>query len=488
MAFSSQSFTAPKITKGNFSSPLSSGASKISAVAPKLNVSRIKFKPQSVSSPIIESQSSIENALVETNTILVEIQKQLALDFAMRITEEKEKNKVLKEEKSRKRLALKESAIESTKKIGNVVKSATGKILAPVKSVFDKILDFLLLLGGGIATNAVFNWLSEDQNKQKLTGWFNFIVEHWKWGLAALGAVAALNIIGPIATVVKVVGGAVGLLAKGIPFLLKGLGILASPLFLKVMLAIGAGVLAYKGGEFLLNKGRDLITGGENFSAAHSELDKQFQDAGLIASGPKAGKIMKRRGRSFTYEDPTDPETIALRDKLLKKRKDLFELKDQMNAEIKEKQSNLEPIPVPRGRKRQGYVNPNMKARREIDMQVRKSYDEKIQSIMLPEPRAMGGPVNSGSPYLVGEIGPELFIPKVNGSILNSAKTESVYRMISSKNAGKINFVTMDLPPIDMRQKKSVPTPPAPSVPVISPINASNPYMLKTPDIYGIYV
>ena len=38
MAFSSQSFKAPKINKGNFSSPVSSGVSKISAStsAPKL--------------------------------------------------------------------------------------------------------------------------------------------------------------------------------------------------------------------------------------------------------------------------------------------------------------------------------------------------------------------------------------------------------------------------------------------------------------------
>ena len=76
MAFSSKIFMAPKIGKGNISSPLSSGASKITKATPKLRVNRINFGNRRVaSSPALESQSSIENTLSETNRILVEIQK-----------------------------------------------------------------------------------------------------------------------------------------------------------------------------------------------------------------------------------------------------------------------------------------------------------------------------------------------------------------------------------------------------------------------------
>jgi hypothetical protein len=32
--------------------------------------------------------------------------------------------------------------------------------------------------------------------------------------------------------------------------------------------------------------------------------------------------------------------------------------------------------------------------------------------------KALGGPVSSGSPYLVGEAGPEMFLPDQNGTIL----------------------------------------------------------------------
>ena len=511
MAFSSQSFAAPSIPKLNrrtISSPLSSSASKISGVAPKLKISRMRFfrpslkktnvtaeaitqKKTNVPVEAITQKSSIVNTLAETNTILVEIQKQLAYDFAMRIAEEKEKNKVLKEDKSRRKLALKEGAIESTRKIGNIVKSATGKMLAPVKGVFDKIMEFLSIIGTGIAANAVFEWLKDDENKQKLQGWFNFIVEHWKWGLAALGAVAALKLVGPISVLVKVISGTIGLLAKAIPFLLKGLGIMATPLFLKVMLAIGAGVLAYKGAQGI----RNLITGGEDFSAAHSELDKQLTDAGLVASGPNAGKIKKKKGTnrgSYTFVDPTDPETIALRDELLKKRKALYALKDEMNAEIKEKQSKLEIIPTPSGsRRRKMGADPNEAARKKVDMEVKETYKPKISDILNPtkiEARKMGGPVTAGNPYIVGEKGPEFFIPNINGSVVNNYKTEKIYQMISSKNAGKINFITMDLPPQVIKKEKSIPTPPAPPVPNISSTNAADLWRVKTPDIYGIYV
>ena len=40
-------------------------------------------------------------------------------------------------------------------------------------------------------------------------------------------------------------------------------------------------------------------------------------------------------------------------------------------------------------------------------------------------PRAMGGPVSSGSPYLVGEEGPELFVPHASGTIVPNNKMGS---------------------------------------------------------------
>ena len=41
-------------------------------------------------------------------------------------------------------------------------------------------------------------------------------------------------------------------------------------------------------------------------------------------------------------------------------------------------------------------------------------------------PRAMGGPVTAGKPYLVGESGPELFMPKIDGTIIDNTKRKSI--------------------------------------------------------------
>ena len=61
--------------------------------------------------------------------------------------------------------------------------------------------------------------------------------------------------------------------------------------------------------------------------------------------------------------------------------------------------------------------------------------------------------------------------------------------MISSKGAGKINFITMELPPKVMKKEQPVSDQQTvPPVPSISPVNGSNPYMNITPEIYGIYV
>jgi hypothetical protein len=49
------------------------------------------------------------------------------------------------------------------------------------------------------------------------------------------------------------------------------------------------------------------------------------------------------------------------------------------------------------------------------------------------EARAMGGPVSSGSPYIVGEKGPELFVPGSSGQIVNNSA-------LSNMSSPSINF------------------------------------------------
>ena len=110
MAISSQSFKAPsipKLNKSNISSPLMGGAIATTDIKPKLTKSEFSFIKPKISAETLKTEASsekisadnlkaeapsqnINETLTETNQILVEIQKQLALDFANRIAEQKE--------------------------------------------------------------------------------------------------------------------------------------------------------------------------------------------------------------------------------------------------------------------------------------------------------------------------------------------------------------------------------------------------------------
>ena len=183
MAFSNQSYTAPsipKLSKKTISSPLIRGASKISATssAPKLKISRSSFKKNSplgddsLINTVVDQTQSID----ETNRILVEIQKQLALDFAYRIAEERDFIKQLKKQESKRKFEKEESRLETTgKKITGAVSGVFNKITQPVKGIFDKILEFFSLILTGILLNKAFSWLQDKGNREKLFKIFDFI-------------------------------------------------------------------------------------------------------------------------------------------------------------------------------------------------------------------------------------------------------------------------------------------------------------------------
>ena len=486
MAFSSQNFTAPKIGKGNISSPLSSGASKISKATPKLRVNRINFGNRRVaSSPALESQSSIENTLSETNKILVDIQKQLALDFSMRIADEKEKNKTIKEEKSKRKFALKEGSLESVKKIGNIVKSGASAVLAPVESAFDKILEFITLIGAGVAVNTVFNWLSDEGNKKTLMGWFDWIKENWQWTAAAVGAIALLPLIGTISGILGPIGAIVGLFAKAVPLLL---GLLLNPIFLKAMLAIGAGVLLYKGGEAIFKGIRNATTGGSEFSAAHDVLDQKLKDAGLDQDGKKREGGFLGMGRKEV--EMTEEEKKLAAD-VLAKRKQLNSMRDNMRADIQKKNLEIDEQAGLSMSSSDSAIQATQSSRSEAEKEIKADYARRITEIvpLNIEARAKGGPVAPGTPYLVGEEGPELRVFEKGGSIISNPKTKNLLRNITPNKTKKTNIVTMDLPPQMLNSEKSPPARPAePPIPKIPSTNVADIWRSKTPEMYGISV
>ena len=386
--------------------------------------------------------SNVNQSLVETNKILVEIQKQITTAFGMRNAEEKEKNKTLKQEKSKEKLRLKEGAIESVRKIGGAIKKTAQFVAAPFKGFFDKILEFITLLGLGIGANAVFKWFEDEENRKKMSKFFNIIVSNWKLIRNILGSLVAIY------AGVKVLG--------AVNTIIKAIKLLASPAGIAAIIALSAVKLtkdsADASNRILEESGIDpeeaKIPGSEaNKKATEVLIEKASQNEGLLIPT----LVQQQLGPDGEPKDPIGKKVTSKFDVPLFG--PIFQMLDPKGYEKFLNNQKLET-------------------------------DEKNI-----EQRKMGGPVSAKTPYLVGEEGPEIFAPNVDGSIINNMRTEKIYQMISSKDAGKINFITMELPPKVMKKEQQDSTQQtAPPVPSISPVNGSNPYMNTTPEIYGIYV
>ena len=166
--------SVPKLSKKNISSSVLRGAA-----TPKLKTTKFSFVKPKLSTETLKTDTSalkVSETLVETNRILVEIQNQLSLDFAMRIAEEKEELKKIKAAESKRKFAGREADVESTtKKIGSALGGAVQRLTSPVKSVFDRIKEFFSLILIGIVYNKAFNWLQDENNKNLLFTIFDWI-------------------------------------------------------------------------------------------------------------------------------------------------------------------------------------------------------------------------------------------------------------------------------------------------------------------------
>ena len=145
--------------------------------------------------------NSLDNNLFETNKILLEIQKQLALDYNSRIDERKKELQNRKRRLSRSRAEGKEKFLESGK-LGEGIVKTFDKITSPVKSIFQKIIEFFKIILTGLILNNAFIWLSKPENREKLKQFFHFLADHWKEILVILGTAKLLGVI------LKVVGAA----------------------------------------------------------------------------------------------------------------------------------------------------------------------------------------------------------------------------------------------------------------------------------------
>ena len=217
MALINSLTTKPKLNVSNIKSPFGGGASipKISAGAGSFikrpsagikptkmfdvgRLSQIKTNV-SVADDLSRQEgnvNAIAGQLAEINAVMQDIGGALALDFANRITEQKQDNKNLKDQVRSTRRALAERSVEGVKKIGKGIGSAITGVASKTGNVLGlgKILEAGKLLAAGIAINALW---------PQIENIFDWSMKNLDKILLVAGGLLALNVIGGVGTLLK---------------------------------------------------------------------------------------------------------------------------------------------------------------------------------------------------------------------------------------------------------------------------------------------
>ena len=229
MAIGKQPFfrapSVPKMGKKTVSSSVFSNVSE--QVEQKFKISPFRFlqpKQQNLAAQTELLQTKVDqtskndqiinSTLVETNRILIEIQKQLSIDFAARSAEKKQALAASRASVQKRRIGAKEKGIEEPNKINQVIGKAFSKVTAPAKSIFDKILQFFSILLTGILVNTAWKWLQDPANREKVGKFFSFIAEHWRWIVRVLVLGKLLGFLYKIHRIVKGIKKLIDLIPK----------------------------------------------------------------------------------------------------------------------------------------------------------------------------------------------------------------------------------------------------------------------------------
>lgn len=172
-----QTSQRPKLTVTNIKSPISKLSSGIGSFRPMRSLSSI-FRRSNPNTTVDQSpNTSLGESLIETNRILVEIQNQLALDFANRITKESQEINKIRASSKKAKQAEAERNVEG-KKLGSVIGKTFDKVVSPIKGIFGRLLGFFGWIGAGFLANKGLDWLSK--NTDKVGKFFNTIIKNWQ--------------------------------------------------------------------------------------------------------------------------------------------------------------------------------------------------------------------------------------------------------------------------------------------------------------------
>jgi hypothetical protein len=242
-------------------------------VGVNLNIKSLggSIKPQQLALPPAVDKMSGKSDIQEIIDSLASIIEQLTL-FNSLSRDEQERDRRSTENRRRR-----EREGELEKGFDGVMKAAE-KVIAPVKSILDRIINFLVMTLIGRSLVLILRWFSDPENKKKVEAIGRFLGDHWP-KLLALFIAFGTGLGGFVRGLIGVVIKGTGALIKGAFWLAKKAGIKGA-----------AGAFKFLGGPKgkLIGKGLELaaVVGGT------LALSKGLEDFGGIGGGetsPPAG-------------------------------------------------------------------------------------------------------------------------------------------------------------------------------------------------------
>lgn len=218
----------PKLNRRNIKSTLISGAIKPGVELKKTKFSFIKPLAKLIPDALvplkedeskkeglvkyIQSNFGIQKVLEQSNKLLSQIKEQLSLDFLSRINQEKKELSDYKKRIAAQKVRDKEKKLETGGR--GLLGKTLSAVVAPAKSIFQKLLDFFSIILTGILVNSAFKWLQKPENQEKLKKFFEFLKEYWQELLIVFGAVKLLGLVRKIWKVANAIKGLIDFFKK----------------------------------------------------------------------------------------------------------------------------------------------------------------------------------------------------------------------------------------------------------------------------------
>ena len=437
-----------------------------------------------------DSYGGKEDPLEETNKTIEEIGKIIEKDYDYRISQEKEENDRLRSDKSKERQDESESKLENVKKVGQKVgksiNEGVSKVTSPIGNIFSGIAESLKFIGFGILANNAFDWLKDEENREKLSNFFKFIASKWKWVLGIGAGLIGLKVLGSIIGIVKTIGTVIG--------------VLASPLALKAIAAIAAGVLIYKAGKFLIDKTREAMFGGEEGAAQRTENAEALLKTGVNLRGQvNIGKGSRKKDGDVMKYGTEEQKAAWI--KFQKEEEERQKITDEKRAELDPikkaiknlKNNDLYIEPRTKRSKKPKTLNALGKAEEKrlqgILEQIQTKHDNRYGKPYSPVDKTPIGTPLTAAPEDKSVVSKK----KKNESLISSSNTENnnIDEKIKAIRLNKpgVEFINMDLGAerdVDVAGEINTSGGEINEVEVVNSINRLNDYMLETPKIHQI--